>query len=150
MRAMPSPTSSTRPTSRDTSLERYWSISDCRTETISSALNLMTASLNDLVADRDQPRPDRGVVEPISHLYDQAADQVGIRPHAQHRLLLESLAEFIPQAFLLIVRQRRGGANLHAHPSRPLLVQFLSSLENVAEDVEPLVLIQDQEEVEHE
>src|SRR5438132_1345105 len=69
---MPSPTSSTRPTSRASSFERYCSISVCSTETISSALNLMTASQQDVVADGFELGADRAVILPIADANEQA------------------------------------------------------------------------------
>src|SRR5947209_17204596 len=106
MRAMPSPTSSTRPTSRASSLARYWSISVWSTETISSALNLIAASFDDLVPDVLELGTDRAVIHPVADLHDEAAEQLRIDAGFQHRLLLELLAELLHQALALVVGQR--------------------------------------------
>src|SRR5437764_1373389 len=113
MRAMPSPTSSTRPTSRASSLERYWLISVCRTETISSALNLMTASRYDLVPDSFQLGADRGVVQPIADPHDHPAEQLGIDLHRQDRFQPERIVQFALEALALVVGQGDCGADLH-------------------------------------
>src|SRR5438552_13466476 len=125
MRAMPSPTSSTRPTSRASSLVRYWSISVWRTETISSALNLMTASLNNLVPDRVEPGAHRGVVEPIADPHDQTAEQLRIGPHVQERLALERFLQFMTQSFALVIGQRCGAVDFDAHSAGSFVAQIL-------------------------
>src|SRR6516225_8826409 len=101
---MPSPTSNTRPTSRASSLARNWLISDWRTETISSALNLMTASRNDLVPNIVQSTANRLVVDPVADPDDHAAEQVGIYSCFDDRFLLESLSQFAEQLLSLIIR----------------------------------------------
>src|SRR5437773_12559646 len=88
---MPSPTSRTRPTSRASSCPRYCSISVCNTETISSALNLMTASRYKLVPNRLEPGANRGVVQPIAHAHDHATEQLRIDRRLQDRVELQGL-----------------------------------------------------------
>src|SRR5260370_24973129 len=124
MRAMPSPTSSTRPTSRASSLARYWLISVCSTETISSALNLMTAFLDDLVADVLQLRTDRPVIHPVADLDDQAAEQFRIDASFQDRFLVELLPELLREALALLVGQRHRALDLDAQAPRPLVAQL--------------------------
>src|SRR5437588_1163538 len=118
---MPSPTSRTRPTSRDWSSGRYCSISDCRTETISSALNLMTASFGQLVPDGFQPCPHGGVVDPVADAHHEAAQQVRVHAGLQDGLAVEGLAELVPQALALLVGQRHRALHLDADASRPLV-----------------------------
>src|SRR5207249_3010268 len=142
---MPSPTSSTRPTSSDLSLERYCSISAWRTETISSALNLMTASLNDLIPDRLELRAHRGVVEPIADPHDQAAKQLWIGPHAQERLTLEGVLELSTQAFPLVFGQGRRALHFDAHAAHSLVAQLLGRRQNAAKHVEPFVIAKHQQ-----
>src|SRR5438132_355078 len=110
MRAMPSPTSSTRPTSRASSLERYWSISVWRTETISSALNLITASRDELVSDTLKAGADRAVVEPVADADHQPTEQIGLHARVKERLQAEGVAELLAQAVALVVGQGHGGA----------------------------------------
>src|SRR2546422_1077696 len=113
MRAMPSPTSSTRPTSRVSICERYCSISLVRTETISSALNLMTTSRDELVPDNVKLRADRGVVDPVAYLHHQSAQKIGIDPRFQNGFQTKRLVQFLLKAFTLIVRQGERRGNLH-------------------------------------
>src|SRR6516162_7206160 len=105
MRAMPSPTSSTRPTSRAVTSWPESMISRSSTETISSALNLITTSLNELFADVVQPGADAGVVDPVVHLHDQAAQQVRVGAGLQDRLAAEGSAQLVAQPLLLVVGQ---------------------------------------------
>src|SRR5437016_1682545 len=85
---MPSPTSRTRPTSRVSSCVLYWRISSTSTETISSALNLMTAHLPQLFAQIDESRPHRAVKDPVADAQDHAAHEGGLAP-----LLADNAAE---------------------------------------------------------
>src|SRR5229473_4242372 len=125
MRAMPSPTSSTRPTSRASSWPRYCSISACNTETISSALNLMTASLYELIPNRIKPGSNRGVVEPIADPHDDTAQEVWIDFRLQHGLEFQVRTQLLHQAVGLSVGQGHGRAHLYpssmgAHVSQHL------------------------------
>src|SRR3954451_2966769 len=103
MRAMPSPTSRTRPTSWTLSFSLYWSISSRRTETISSGLNRMAASLDKFGPHRLQARADAGVVEEIADPDDQAAEDFGVHLQAQDRLAAERLAELPGQPLAVLV-----------------------------------------------
>src|SRR5437868_1122779 len=120
---MPSPTSSTRPTSRACSLGRYSSISDWRTETISSTLNLMTASRDQLVANGFELRAHRGVVQPVADADGQAAQQVGGDALFEDGFQAKGLAQLPQQAVALVVGKGGGRLNLHAHPPGALVVQ---------------------------
>src|SRR4051794_40027448 len=121
---MPSPTSRTLPTSRESSWERYWPISSVSTETISSALNLMAASRNELVLDRFQARLHRQVEQPVADLDLQAADQVRVHRLDQHRLHLEVVMRPGSDLIPLLVGQRHGGAHLHTHAPAKLVAQL--------------------------
>src|SRR5512145_3158392 len=94
---MPSPTSSTRPVSRASSLARYCSISVCKTETISSALNLMTTSLDQLFAKGVEAGANRAVVDPVAGSHDEAADQLRIDAGVQHRLQVQGVMNLLLQ-----------------------------------------------------
>src|SRR5947209_8907838 len=144
---MPSPTSSTRPSSRTSSLARYWSISDCSTETISSALNLITTSRDDLVANILQLGLDGFVIEPIADAYDQAAEQIRVCLRFQQRFLVQGRAQLLAQAFLLIVRQRHRAPDLNLDASSPLVEQFLVGGNDRVQHVQALMVVEHQEEV---
>src|SRR5262249_51687229 len=98
---MPSPTSRTRPTSRASSAVRYCSISFPITEMISSALNLMAGTLEELVPDIDVLGADGGIVEPVADAHLQAAEHVGIDSLVKDRLAAEQRAELADQTVAL-------------------------------------------------
>src|SRR5262245_27261963 len=110
---MPSPTSSTRPTSRAliASLPVLL-ISSEITETISPTLNAMTAPLDQLVPDRLQPRADAGVVDPVADADHQPAQQVGVDGFLEHRLELADGADVLLDAPAFLVRQRHRRADV--------------------------------------
>src|SRR6516162_4596591 len=105
---MPSPTSRTLPTSRDSTCSRYVSISDCRTETISSALNLMCASFDQLISNGGETALNRYVNETVADLYLQAPDQFGFQNFNQNRFQFEIRFRQLFKCRSLRVRQRRG------------------------------------------
>src|SRR5205809_172707 len=83
-RAIPSPTSSTRPTSVRVTCDWNCSISRWMTEVISSALNFMGLSFDESAADRLEAGADRGVVHIITDLDDQPADQRRVNLQGDH------------------------------------------------------------------
>src|SRR5947209_8256204 len=111
---MPSPTSRTRPTSLTSALAPKLWISPLRTETISSALNLMAASLDEMVPDRVQPRPHAAVVQPVGDAHHQAADQVGVQAGLDDRLLAEHGTDLVLDAVDFALGQRHRRADLDA------------------------------------
>src|SRR5262245_19529770 len=123
MRAMPSPTSSTLPVSCARMSPRKSRICASITETISSALNLMTASLDELFPKGFQPGADRGVVQPIADAHHHAADQVGVELRFQDRLELHFLPQDLGQLVALRVGERKGAADLHADATAALVAQ---------------------------
>src|SRR5262249_26458236 len=110
---MPSPTSRTRPTSRTSSWALYCSISGIRTETISSALNFMACTLEEMFPNIEQLGADRGVVQPVADADDHAADDLRIDHRHQGRLQLHALTQLLDQFFTLVVRQRNGRSYMH-------------------------------------
>ena len=94
---MPSPTSSTRPTSRMSRRERNCSISVCRTETISSALNLITASRKNLFLHVIQVVAHGAIYLQITDADLHAAQQLGADAGVQNRLLLKGDANALDQ-----------------------------------------------------
>src|ERR1700722_20314346 len=109
---MPSPTSSTRPTSR-LSIPVFSPVISCSiTETISSTLNAITAPLDELVPDVQQARSDTRVVDPILNADDQPAQDGRIDNFLKHRLALADLADVLAQSFALVVGQRHRGADV--------------------------------------
>src|SRR3954468_1586617 len=78
IRAMPSPTSSTRPTSVRVTWAWNCSISRWMTEVISSALNFMRLPFDQSLAELFESVSDRGVVHVVADLDDQPPDQRGV------------------------------------------------------------------------
>src|SRR5947209_12924391 len=150
MRAMPSPTSSTRPTSRPARRSLYLTISCSRTETISSGLNLMTAALQELVPNARETGADGRIVQPIADLHNQAADQVGIDAGFQHGFAVKGVAELVQQPLALVVGERDGAANLHAHAAGAAVANLPRLRQDGPDDPEPLVLVEHEEEVDQE
>src|SRR5437763_3155607 len=145
---MPSPTSSTLPTSRASTCWRYCSISLCRTETISSALNLMAASRDELVLDRFEPRLQRQVVEQVADLDLQPAEQVRVHHFDQDRLHPELLAGRRLDALALLVVERHGRAHLEADPAVQRVAQLAVLRPDRPDDVEAVVGAEHEQEVE--
>src|SRR5262245_44422916 len=114
---MPSPTSSTRPTSWTSIWPRYCSISVCSTETISSALNLMAGSRDYVGTDCFQLGPDRGVHLQVAHAQDQTAKHVWIDALLQNGVSLHVLAKILQQALALVAGQGNCGRHVDAPPA---------------------------------
>src|SRR5262249_16406447 len=108
---MPSPISRTWPTSRRSRPAPNSLICRSRTEAISSGLNLMTASLDELLSDGLDTGAHAGVDHLIADANDQPAEQLGVDNNVQDRLALVAVAHAIKDALTLIVRQRDGRAN---------------------------------------
>src|SRR5262249_52742269 len=113
---MPSPTSRTLPVTLAWMPSWYCSISADSTETISSALNFMTASRYDLFTDQFKLRAHGAVVLPIAGLKDDAAEDIRINAAADRRLQVQGVAHRLGDHGLLVGRQRHGRDHLHAHP----------------------------------
>src|SRR5262245_13316918 len=145
---MPSPTSSTRPTSCTSSFERYCSISDCRTELISSALNLMTATRKDFVTDGFQSGADGGVQLQVAHANLEAAQKLRIDPCFEPRRPTRGARQLSEEAITLLIRQRCGAGDQHATTAGTLVVQVLKRHQGRTQQLQPVVIVQDQQEVE--
>src|SRR5689334_7849898 len=78
IRAMPSPTSRTRPTSVRVTSDWNCSISRWMTEVISSALNFMSLSFDQAPSELFEAVAQRGVVHLVADLDDQPAEQAGV------------------------------------------------------------------------
>src|SRR5205085_12525934 len=100
---MPSPTSRTRPTSRVSRRAPKLRISSLRTDVISSALNFMTASRDDLVTKVVQPAAHRCVELTIADAQLEAAQQRRIDVRDQHRLQAEAAAHALGNAAGIVV-----------------------------------------------
>src|SRR5581483_2761629 len=151
MRAMPSPTSSTRPTSSTVFTPDFslaFSISGIRTETISSGLNFMTATLDQLIAEDVELMTHAGIIAPVADLYDEPAQQVGIDGGVQDRFFLGQVPQLVDQALALVVRQWDGGADEDADAVGALLDQLRIGDLNRPEQLHPLVVIEDEQEIE--
>src|SRR3569623_934621 len=118
---MPSPTSSTRPTSRTSILESYCSISCWRTEAISSALNFMDTPMDHLRPNPFQLRGNGRVVDGVADTDHDAGDQVGIDLSLQPGFRRQYAAQLRSNALRLVVRQRRGRGDLYADPTAQLI-----------------------------
>src|SRR6266446_6861811 len=108
---MPSPTSRTRPTSRVSILLWYCSISLVRTETISSALNLIAASLEDLMFQGVDARTHGAVVNQVADLQLHAAQEIGVDLLEKRRLQVERSADLPGNALAKVVGQWNRGAD---------------------------------------
>src|SRR5436309_571946 len=137
MRAMPSPTSSTLPTSERSTSVRYLRISSSMTDAISSTLNLMKApwlgslgldvglAAMDLtrgarvqrLAQMVQARRQAGVDLPPLDLDDEAADHRRIDVLDQRRLAAGRGGEGLRQPGAQRVGERHGGADVDVHPA---------------------------------
>src|SRR3954447_3044329 len=115
---MPSPTSSTRPTSRAETSAPAPRISLASTETISPTLNAMTAPLDQLVPDGLQPGPHAGVVDPVADADDEPAQQVRVDRLLEHRLQVADCADVLLDPGALGVRQRHRRTDVDGDPSR--------------------------------
>src|SRR5450432_3353751 len=98
---MPSPTSSTRPTSRTSWAVPSRPISPRRTETISSGLNFIAAPRQQLISDRLDACPHRTVEYLVADLHDHSAQQVRLNLGTHHRVEPGRLANALLQLFRL-------------------------------------------------
>src|SRR4051794_11124033 len=125
--AMPSPTSSTRPTSVRVTSAWNFSISLWITELISSALNFMRLPFDQSMAELLESAAHRGVVYVVADLDDQPPDQGGIDLERQQGRRSEHAAEPVAERFTLRIVERDGRADedraavLLAVPERPRL-----------------------------
>src|SRR5438874_9175715 len=107
---MPSPTSSTRPTSRVSMEGRKSAISRSRTEAISAVFKAMSAPLVELVPYHLDPGADAGVVDVVADAHQQTAQDVGVDPEVQDGFPAEGPAQVVGQPAALLVRQQDGRA----------------------------------------
>src|SRR5580700_4851906 len=114
---MPSPTSSTCPTSLVASCPLKSSISFCRTEAISSALNFMETPLLDALAQLRDARDQRAIVDGIGDPDHNSADQRRIDLGLENRVKRKRFGEAPAEAFLCLVAERQRRSNLHALPA---------------------------------
>src|SRR5437016_3460466 len=145
-RAMPSPTSSTRPVSiASTPVLASW-ISLEMTETISPTLNAMTAPLDELVPDALEAGAHAGGVDPVADPHDQPAQQAGVQGLLQDRLAARDPLEVMIQPAALLVGQRDRRAHVSVEAVRALLVQHAIGLLDGAQHAEAVVVVEDEEE----
>src|SRR5690606_8791605 len=138
-RAIPSPTSITRPTSAVCTCPLKSSISFCRTEAISSALNFMEVPLSQAVLQVLQPRSQRTVKNCVSDLNHQPAHRRRIVHRLEHGVIGQRRFKPALNLSQLLRSQLDRTADRH-----PLLVRAgLMLLPGFAEDdrqqIEPLV-----------
>src|SRR5262249_11162420 len=145
---MPSPTSSTRPTSTTSTLLLYCSISLVRTEAISLALNLMTASHEDLIADVLEFRTHRGIVLPIADADANAGDQLGIGFQLEDGLEAPPTAKLFLQMLALIVGERDGGGYFHPDAAVARTSPIAQRRQDPSQQLRPLLGVQYKQEIE--
>src|SRR4051812_26610324 len=144
---MPSPTSRTRPTSRESGPTSKPLISSLMTETISPTFNAMAAPLDELVLDRLQARPDAGVVDPVAHPHDQSAQDVRVHGFVQNRLPAADGADVADQPLAFRVGQGDGGADVYRHLAVPSFVQVMERRHDRPQHLEPFVVVEYPQEV---
>src|SRR5438105_4791037 len=132
---MPSPTSSTRPTSRVSRRAPKWRISSVRTDVISSALNFMTASRDDLVLEVIQTGADGGVELAVADADLQPAQERRVDVRHQHRLQVEAPPYRLGDAAGVFVGQGHGGVDVHLDATVPLVVEVVQGPADRAEQV---------------
>src|SRR5260370_3878715 len=147
MRAMPSPTSRTRPPSPASSLAWYCSISCCKTETISLALNLMTASRDNLTANHIQTLSHRGIKQPVAHTNAHAAQQGCVNLGLHNRLQVKCFPNPLLQLGFLVIGQGHRRFDLYPDPLAALIVQFPVSRQDRPQQVQPFLVVEHQEEI---
>src|SRR5579859_836450 len=147
MRAMPSPTSRTRPTSPASSREWYSSISFCKTETISLALNLMTASRDYLMANLFQTRTHRGIIQPVPHPDAQTAQKAGVQLALHDGFKMKGIPNSLLQADLLVIWQGYRRLDLDPDSAAALIIQFPVGGQNRPQEIKPFLVVEHQEEM---
>src|SRR6266404_2886034 len=133
---MPSPTSSTSPTSRDSSCCRCFSISALITETISPGLNLIVTVHQELSAQAFDLGLHRAVQHAVADLHDHAAEQLGDHALVEDRLQTEIIMQFGHQRGAPVFGQRHGTADLDAQALGPQVVQIAVASIDTAEQFE--------------
>src|ERR1700728_2220921 len=136
---MPSPTSRTCPTSLVASWPLKSSISFCRTEAISSALNFMETPLLDAVAQLRHPRGQRAIVNGVADPDHNSADQRRIDLGLEYGFEGERFGQALPQAVPRLVAERHGRFNLHPLFAAPRFLAQPSLPRNQRDQVEPIV-----------
>src|SRR4051794_39502035 len=116
---MPSPTSSTCPTSRTSWPAPSPPISRERTETISSGLNFIAAPRQQLIADGLDPVPDRAVEDLVADLDDHPAQQGLVPLGPDDRVEPGRLLDGPFQLRGLLVGERDGRPDRHPDPLGP-------------------------------
>src|SRR5262249_51934095 len=127
----------------------YRVISSLMTETISSTLNAMTAPLDDVVPNVEQARAEAGIVYPVLHADDQAAQDGRIDRLLKDRLALTGGggADVRADAIALRVVQGHGRADVDDDVPDLAVVQRTISVGNGGQGIEPAVVIEHLEEV---
>src|SRR5262249_40685634 len=124
-----------------------WVISSWRTETISSALNLMTASLNQLFANMAEPALDRRIEPPVADLDDHAGNQIRINPRLEEGFFIELRVDLLSGSIGLIGGQRHGAPDLDADAAGPLVEQVSVGRTHSPDHIQAVVPVQHKQEV---
>src|SRR5262245_8542948 len=147
MRAMPSPTSSTVPTSETSSWLRYSSICLRMTEAISSDLIFIAAAPHHGVAEALQPAAQRAVVDRVPDAEHEPAQQLGLHLRLQDALPLQSRLQERDELLGALCRQGLGGRRLHAGAPGLLVGQVAVGGGDPSECPDPSLVDQETEEV---
>src|SRR5262245_50093715 len=119
---MPSPTSSTCPTSRVSTFRSNSEICLLMTLRISLALVAMADALVEQEsAEGLEPGADGGVDHPVADLDDEAAEEVRVHSDVQDGLFAEHVGQGLGQGTALGVGQVGRGGHLHLHASGPFV-----------------------------
>src|SRR5215210_4774893 len=147
-RAIPSPTSSTRPTSRTSWPDPRPVISRWRTETISSGLNFIAAPRQQLIADGLDPVPDRAVEHLVADLDDHPAQKGLVHLGRDDRVEPGGLADRLVELLGLGVRQRDGRPDRHPDALGPLVHAAPVGGGHVTDEGQPVLGVEHVQEVE--
>src|SRR5262249_14185386 len=108
----------------------------------------MAATRNQLLAKLLQSRSHGTVVLAIADANLQSAQERRILNRHQNGLEVEAVANAAFDALFLVCGERYRGVNQHAQPMRALLVLFARLRQNGANQIEPLMVVEDQQELE--
>src|ERR1017187_1616739 len=143
---MPSPTSSTRPTSLRVTSGENCSISRWMTELISSALNFMRLSFDQSLAKLCEPALRRRVVTEVTYLDHQAGDQIRVGRNLQERRRPGQPGKPFAQRLQLALVQRERRANLDGDSSIAPVPDGASLPGHDTDGTKSLVTIEDPQE----
>src|SRR5580704_10485525 len=144
---MPSPTSRTWPTSLVANCPLKSSISFCRTEAISSALNFMETPLLDALAQLRDAGRQRAIVNGVGNPDHNSANQRRIDLGLENRVEGKRFGQTLPELFASLVAERQRRLDLHALPTAADFLAQACLPQNQRDQLETVVLDQHSEEI---